>query len=194
MSNTHDYLWEACTVHSIGFLFSETVAVAAHIGNLSYHPIPHSVSTVITLTHWPASMKWKRLHCYTIESLCSVSSCLFCKCVICATSPPPLKSFLLFYQMVQWSYYEGSPFFKASANWFKGINLIGDRLGSSFDREQAWLSSELHSSHGYKACLQSSTVELLLKNMERPCVCDQEGEWGAYYPGLWTKASSPQNH
>lgn len=77
--------------------------------------------------------------------------------------------------MVQWSYYEGSPFFKASANWFKGINLIGDRLGSSFDGEQAWLSSELHSSHGYKACLQSSTVELLLKNMERPCVWGRGG-------------------
>lgn len=78
--------------------------------------------------------------------------------------------------MVQWSYYEGSPSFKASANWFKGINLIGDHLGSSFDREQAWSSSELHSSHGYKACLQSSTVELFLKNMERRvCVCEWEG-------------------
>lgn len=42
-------------------------------------------------------MKWKRLHCYTIESLCSVSSCLFCKCVICATNPPsPNKIFFFF--------------------------------------------------------------------------------------------------
>lgn len=91
----------------------------------------------------------------------------------------------------------GSPSFKASANWFKGINLIGDHLGSSFDREQAWLSSELHNSRGYKACLQSSTVELFLKNMERRvCVCEWEGGGHTILglsPGLWTKASSPQN-